>query len=69
MVTCRAPLRLEQSHNDPILSYQAMGEIFDDPQKGPRRYWHLILALLLTLELSYVICSEYLARANRMMNG
>jgi hypothetical protein len=35
-----------------------------DKGRTTRSYRDLILALLLTLDLSYVLCTEYLAHAN-----
>jgi hypothetical protein len=54
--------------NDPVMSYMALQEVYASPM-GPaaRFYSHLILGLLLTVELSYVLVSEYFGHATIYM--
>ena len=53
---------------DPVMAYLALQKVFESPE-GPaaRFYSHLILTLLLTVELSYVLISEYFAHASVYM--
>jgi hypothetical protein len=54
--------------NDPLMSYMALQTVFDSPA-GPaaRFYAHLMLTLLLTVEVSYVLVSEYFGHATVYM--
>jgi len=53
---------------DPVMAYLALQKVFESPE-GPAAsfYSHLILTLLLTVELSYVLISEYFAHASVYM--
>ena len=54
--------------DDPTMSYMALQQVFASPM-GPaaRFYSHLMLILLLTVELSYVLVSEYFGHASVYM--
>jgi hypothetical protein len=54
--------------NDPVMSFMALQEVYASPM-GPaaRFYSHLMLGLLLTVELSYVLVSEYFGHATIYM--
>lgn len=54
--------------NDPVMSYMALREVYASSM-GPaaRFYSHLMLGLLLTVELSYVLVSEYFGHATVYM--
>jgi hypothetical protein len=54
--------------NDPAMSYTALQEVYASPAgPGARFYSHLMLTLLLTVELSYVLVSEYFGHATVYM--
>jgi len=52
--------------NDPLLSFRALNQLFDSPEDGAaaRFYWHLLMALLLVMELSYIASSDWLKPAS-----
>jgi Domain of unknown function (DUF4407) len=54
--------------NDPVMAYKALQKILRSPDgEGTAFYLHLMLMLLLTVELSYVLASEYFGHANTYM--
>ena len=54
--------------NDPVMSYMALQQVLNAPDgDGARFFAHLMMALLLTVELSYVIVSEYFSHASIYM--
>lgn len=54
--------------NDPVMSYMALQQVLNAPDgEGARFFAHLMMALLLTVELSYVIVSEYFSHASIYM--
>lgn len=54
--------------DDPVMAYMALQKVFASPNGlGARFYSHLILTLLLTVELSYVLVSEYFGHATVYM--
>ena len=56
------------ARDDPVMSYMALQQVFASPSgAGARFFAHLMLALLLTVELSYVLVSEYFAHASVYM--
>ena len=56
------------ARDDPVMSYMALQKVFASPSgAGARFFAHLMLALLLTVELSYVLVSEYFAHASVYM--
>jgi hypothetical protein len=56
------------ARNDPVMAYIALQKVFASPDgEGARFYAHLILTLLLTVELSYVLVSEYFGHATVYM--
>jgi hypothetical protein len=56
------------ARNDPVMAYRALQKIYASPDgEATRAYSHLMLALLLTVELSYVLVSEYFAHASLYM--
>jgi hypothetical protein len=53
---------------DPVMAYMALQRVYASPDgAGARFYSHLIMILLLTVELSYVLVSEYFAHASVYM--
>jgi hypothetical protein len=51
--------------NDPAMSYIALQEVFHSPAgRAARFYEHLMLGLLLMMEISYVVSSEYFSHAS-----
>jgi hypothetical protein len=56
------------ARNDPVMSYMALEKVFASPEgPGARFYANLMLALLLVVELSYVVVSEYFGHATVYM--
>jgi uncharacterized protein DUF4407 len=54
--------------DDPVMSYMALQKVFAGPNgDGARFFSHLMLALLLTVEMSYVLISEYFGHASIYM--
>jgi Domain of unknown function (DUF4407) len=54
--------------NDPVMAYRALQKIYQSPDgAGTQFYSHLMLMLLLTVELSYVLVSEYFGHASVYM--
>jgi hypothetical protein len=67
-VDTRITDELIPARDDPTMSFMALQRVFDSPN-GPaaRFYSHLMMALLLMVELSYVLVSEYFAHASVYM--
>jgi len=56
------------ARDDPVMSYMALQKVFASQDgDGARFFAHLMLALLLTVELSYVLISEYFGHASVYM--
>lgn len=56
------------ARNDPVMAYRALQKIYQSPDgKATRFYSHLMMALLLTVELSFVLVSEYFGHASIYM--
>jgi hypothetical protein len=56
------------ARDDPVMSYMALQKVFASKDgDGARFFAHLMLALLLTVELSYVLVSEYFGHASIYM--
>ncbi len=56
------------ARNDPVLAHRALQKILHSPDgEGTRFYLRLMLTLLLTVELSYVLASEYFGHASVYM--
>ena len=56
------------ARNDPVLAHKALQKILHSPDgEGTRFYLRLMLTLLLTVELSYVLASEYFGHASVYM--
>ena len=54
--------------NDPVMAYRALQKIYQSSDgEGTQFYSHLMLMLLLTVELSYVLVSEYFGHASVYM--
>jgi Domain of unknown function (DUF4407) len=54
--------------SDPVMAYRALQKIYQSPDgEATRFYSHLMLLLLLTVELSYVLVSEYFGHASIYM--
>lgn len=54
--------------DDPVMSYMALQKVFAGPNgDGARFFSHLMLALLLAVEMSYVLISEYFGHASIYM--
>lgn len=67
-IDARVAKDMVPARNDPFMAYQALQKIFDSPEgAGVHFYMHLMLMLLLTVELSYVLASEYFGHANTYM--
>ena len=69
LIDTRVGAELVKPSNDPLMSYMALQRVFATPQVGPAAhfYAHLLLALLLVMELSYVLVSEYFGHASIYM--
>jgi len=56
------------ARNDPIMAYMALQKVLASPDGAATRFYsHLILTLLLTVELSFVLVSEYFGHASVYM--
>jgi hypothetical protein len=56
---------LVPDRNDPVMSYLALQRVFESPAGTAARFYaHLMLGLLLMVELSYVLVSEYFEHAS-----
>ena len=56
------------ARNDPVMSYMALQRVFASPAGAAARFYaHLMLGLLLMVELSYVLVSEYFGHASVYM--
>jgi len=68
-IDARVNAELVKPSNDPLMSYMALQRVFASPDIGPAAhfYAHLLLALLLVMELSYVLVSEYFGHASIYM--
>ena len=57
------------ARNDPVMSYMALQQVLDAPEGGEaaRRITHLMMLLLVTVEISYVLISEYFGHASIYM--
>jgi hypothetical protein len=66
LIDARVSAELVKPGNDPLLSYMALQRVYASPEVGPAAhfYAHLLLALLLVIELSYVLVSEYFSHAS-----
>jgi hypothetical protein len=54
--------------NDPAMAYRTLQKIYQSPDgEATKLYSHLMLTLLLTVELSYVLVSEYFGHASIYM--
>jgi hypothetical protein len=54
--------------NDPVMAYKALQKIYQSSDgEATKFYSHLMLTLLLTVELSYVLVSEYFSHASIYM--
>jgi hypothetical protein len=67
-IDARVAAELVPPRNDPTMSYMALQAVFASPA-GPaaRFYSHIMLMLLLTVEMSYVLVSEYFGHASVYM--
>jgi len=56
------------ARNDPAMAYRALQKVYASPDGEATRFFsHLMLTLLLTIELSYVLVSEYFGHASVYM--
>jgi Domain of unknown function (DUF4407) len=64
-IDARIDGELAKPSNDPLMAYMALQRVFEsDVGPAARDYYHLLLLLLLVMEMSYVLVSEYFAHAS-----
>lgn len=67
-IDARVAAEAVPERNDPTMSYMALQKVFASPSgEGARFFAHLMLALLLTVELSYILVSDYFGHASVYM--